>query len=359
MSIIILWGVNFLNKEKIEYFACLTVASFGVVAGVYIFAKYIFLAVLPFLIGWTVAFSVRPLAQKIAKITKLSLKVVSAIIGAVSIICILTLLIGTLIYALGEAWNFISDLKENNKILEILKKMLNPIENIFGELEGGEELKSQISGAISNAVSSSLGKIVVFLTGFVSSVPRVILFVIVTSIATIYFCLDLEIVNKTVKKLLPAKIQKNLSEMKNITINTLLKYLRSYAILMLITFLTMVFGFLIMRIPFAILLGFLVALLDALPLIGVGTILIPWGIFEIIFGSLPRGIGLLVLFLISWVARQFLEPRIVGKNVGIHPILSLVLIYLGCTFFGVMGLILVPVSAIIVKIIYEERLKEI
>ena len=342
-----------MKKENIEYFAHSIISVFGIITAVYLFSKFIFMSILPFLIGWAVAFSVRPLATRVSALTKLPKRVVSSIIGCVSVICILTLVVGILIYALGEAWDFLTNLKENNQIFEILKRILNPIESIFGEFEGSEELKGRISDAISNALSSALGSVVVFLTDFISSVPRVIIFIFVSSVSTVYFCLDLETVNSTVKKILPPRVCERMVEFKNKFLVTMLKYVRSYMILMLITFLMMIFGFLIMKIPFAILLAFAVALLDALPLIGVGTVIIPWGIFELLFGSFSRGIGLLVLFLVSWVIRQFLEPRIVGKSLGIHPIISLVLIYLGFAFFGVVGLLIVPFSTVIIEILYK------
>ena len=342
-----------MNKDKAERFAHSVIAIFGIILGVYLFSRYLFMALLPFLIAWTVAFSVRPLASRLANLTKLPRRAVSAIIGTVSVLCILTLIIGVLVYAVGEGWDFISELKENNGILEILKKILGFFENVFGEIEDGEKLKEQIGSAVSEALSAALGSVVTFFTAFISSIPRVVLFIVITSIATVYFCLDLEVINETIKGVLSENAAKKLIDFKNRFLVTLVKYIRSYLFLMLITFLVMIFGFLIMKIPFAILLAFIVAVLDALPLIGVGTVLIPWGIFEILFGSLSRGIGLLILFAVSYLIRQFVEPRIVGKSLGIHPIISLVLLYFGYSFFGVLGLLAVPLITVIVKIVYE------
>ena len=86
-----------------------------------------------------------------------------------------------------------------------------------------------------------------------------------------------------------------------------------------------------------------VTALDILPVIGVGTALIPWGVIEIALGNHFLGIGLIVLFVVNATVRQFAEPRIVGKSLNIHPILTLFFIYVGYGIFGVTGLIVIPI----------------
>ncbi len=352
-------GVIKTNKERIEYFSHLALLILLSIFSAYLFIRFILLAILPFLIAWTVAFSVRPMAARFSEAAKLPKRVVSAIIGTVSILCILTLTVGIVIYALSEAWDLLSRLNEDKEIYEILKRLLNPLEIFFENQEGSEELKNQISSAISSALSGALSSIVSFLTGFVSSVPRVVIFIIVTSLSTVYFCVDLERVNAAVKSILPKRASLWLTEFKDRFLLTMLKYLRSYLFLMLFTFVIMIFGFMIMKIPFAIMLAFLVALLDALPLIGIGTVLLPWGVFEMLFGSFSRGVGLFILFGVAWLLRQLLEPKIVGKNLGVHPLISLVLLYIGYSFFGFFGLLCVPLGVVILEILLkkDEKIK--
>ena len=77
-----------------------------------------------------------------------------------------------------------------------------------------------------------------------------------------------------------------------------------------------------------------------------GTVLVPWAVIEISVGGRLLGIGLLVLFVVNTLIRQLIEPRIVGKNLDIHPILTLIMLYVGYSLFGVIGLILLPVIAV-------------
>ena len=93
-------------------------------------------------------------------------------------------------------------------------------------------------------------------------------------------------------------------------------------------------------------------MLDLLPVIGVGSVLIPWGVWSFFAKKTPFGIGLLVLFVIHTVLRQIIEPKIVGKNLGTHPLLTLVFIYVGYSLLGIIGLLLVPVMTVLVNIAF-------
>ena len=117
----------------------------------------------------------------------------------------------------------------------------------------------------------------------------------------------------------------------------------------------MLSGFLILRIESAFLIALLVAMLDVLPLIGVGTVLVPWSVFQILFGSTPCGIGLIVLFLLNEIVRQFAEPRIVGRNLGLHPVVSLLLLYVGYSTLGFAGLLLTPLVSVILYVIFNKN----
>jgi sporulation integral membrane protein YtvI len=348
-------GAEAMKREKLEYFAILTVFLLGVALASYIFLRYLFFALLPFFIGWTVAFSVRPLAARLSRLTKLSKRTVSAIIGTVSVICILTLAVGVVIYAGSEAWDFIRELTIDGEIFKLLERILSPFESLFPQGESAEELSKQISEAIKSALSSLGGGVVSFISSFFASLPRVVLFIIITSLATVYFCLDLETVNAALKSILPKKTVLWLCDFRDRFLLSMLKYLRSYLILSLITFVIMIFGFMIMKIPFAVFLAFIVALVDLLPLLGVGTVLLPWGAFELILGSVGRGVGLLILFLASWLLRQLIEPKIVGKSLGLHPILSLALLYFGYSFFGFFGLLFVPLGAVVISGLFPKK----
>ena len=126
--------------------------------------------------------------------------------------------------------------------------------------------------------------------------------------------------------------------------------MHSYLLLMLLTFAMMLAGLLILGVRYALVIALVIAAVDILPVLGIGIILLPWGFLEIILGNAGLGIGLLVLFALATVVRQIAEPKIVGKGLGIHPLLSLFLIYAGYSLFGFFGMVLLPmVGAVLIS----------
>jgi len=344
-----------MDKEKIRFYSHLTVSVLGVLIVAYISVKYLLTLFLPFLIAWGVAFSIRPIAKKISEGTKIPDRIISVILTVLIVIGGISVIVSVAVYAFGEAWNFISSLAEDDALYDVLDRIMNPIKGFLGDREGGEELEAHIGEAVSSMISSLLSGAVSTVGAFVRSVPRVLIFILITVIASIYFSLELEKINGFVKKILPRSVTAVLVNFKNKFLSSLLKYLRAYLIIMLVTFIIMLFGFLIIGIKYAVLFAFIVALLDALPLIGVGTVLVPWSIYQLIFGDVRVGIGLIILFAAHTVLREFIEPKIVGKNLGIHPIVSLFLLYAGYIVFGFMGLIFIPIVSVIVNILIDKN----
>ncbi len=347
-------GFSKMNKEKIEYYSHLTITVVGIMVLLYVFFRYLLFVTLPFLISWAVAFSIRPLAIKISSGTRIPCKVISTALTVLIVLGGIAVIVSAVAYAVGEAWEFLSDARDSGVLYNVLDKIMNPISGILGDKEGAEELESHISEAVSGMLTSLLSGIVGGLTSFITSVPKALIFVLVTVISSIYFSLDLENINAFVKNKLPKKASLWLVNFKNKFLKTMIKYLRSYAIIMLMTFIIMLFGFLILGIKYAVLFAFIVALLDALPLIGVGTVLVPWSVYQIVFGNTRLGIGLVILFITHAVTRQFIEPKIVGKNLGIHPVISLILLYVGYCFFGFMGLFLIPLLTVAINILINK-----
>ncbi len=119
--------------------------------------------------------------------------------------------------------------------------------------------------------------------------------------------------------------------------------------LMLVTWAEVTLGFLLLKIPYAPLWAGAVALVDAVPVLGTGTVLVPWSLVCFLQGNPPRGMGLLLLFGATWLTRSVLEPRLVGKSLGLDPLLSLIAFYAGFRLWGIPGMILAPVATAIGK----------
>ncbi len=106
-------------------------------------------------------------------------------------------------------------------------------------------------------------------------------------------------------------------------------------------------GLWIMKNPYSIMLAFLIGIVDALPVFGSGTILVPWAVFRFLAGDIQMGIGLLILYVLCTLNRQLLEPRLLGQKLGMSTLLTLFLMYIGYRLFGIFGFVLGPVGYLV------------
>ena len=344
-----------MNRERIENYANLTVTALGAVALFYVLIRYAFTLALPFLIAWGIAYSVRPLAKKISDGTKIPIKLVSVSLTILFTLGVLSVFVSALIYALGEAWKFLSELLESESFYTFFERIMNPIKGVFGEIEGSAAIEERLNEALKGSISSLLAQVVNLLKEIAFSVPKFLLFLLVSVVSSIYFSLDLDRINAFVITLLPKRAADGVSKFKNRFLVSVVKYLRSYLIIMVITFMVMLLGFLLLGVKYAVFFAFAVALLDVLPLIGVGTVLIPWSIYQLIFGSLSKGMGIAILYVSYLILRQIAEPKIIGKSLGIHPVISIMLLYAGYNLFGFVGIFLIPVVSVVIKTLTEEK----
>ena len=119
--------------------------------------------------------------------------------------------------------------------------------------------------------------------------------------------------------------------------------LRSYVLIMFITFVEQAVGLTILGVEYSLLIAMAIAVFDILPVVGSGTIMLPWAVISLVTGDTRRGVGLLVLYVIITVIRQIIEPRIVGEHVGLHPMLTLMCMFVGLRVFGGLGLLGLPI----------------
>ena len=343
-----------MNKDKIELYAHIGIIIIAAAVLFFIFAKYAFMLLLPFLIGWAVAFCVRPLATRISRAIRLPKRLASLLLALLFVLLVFTL-VSVLVWRICvEAWSFISGIN-GEQIYEVLSKIINPFKGLFGTGEGAGELEARLGEAIEKMLSSAMSSVGSVITAFVSSLPGAFIFLVITVISALYFAVDLDKINAWVRSVLPKRALGGLLRFKRGFFSTGIGYLRSYVILMLVTFVVILVGLMIIGVDYALLLALVIALLDMLPVIGVGAILVPWSVFQLAFGDVGLGVALAVLFVVHEVIRQVIEPRIVGKHLGIHPIITLVLLYVGYSLFGVFGLLLIPVFTVLIDVFFKKE----
>ncbi len=347
-----------MKKEKIEYIAYLVIATIGIAAAGFVFFRYVFFAILPFLLGWLAAFASGKPASRLSKKARIPVRVWRLIISAVVTLGTIALILLLCKMIFGELWNLLSKLGEGDSIGKMVSALSEQMLGIFGRIHLPAEIEKTVYEAFSGIVTTILASLGGALTSVAGSIPRILVFIVITVIAAVYFALDLEKINSAVKRILPTSVFAFLVRVKNGALTIGVKYLRSYFLIMLLTFAVMFTGLLILRVEYAFLFAIIIAILDLLPIIGVGTALVPASVFCFLSGNRGLGIGLIILFLVNETVRQFAEPRILGRHLGIHPLATLASIYIGYSFFGVAGIFLLPLLVVLFGI-YKDDAPEV
>ncbi len=334
-------------KERIDFFSKIVICLAGLLILGYIFLKHLLLILLPFLISWTIAFAVRPPAHYLSARLHVPERVLRLIL-AVGLIALGLLAVFFFVRELlVQAWRILTSLGEQKEIFTVFERIMNPESTLARFLPDG--ISDGIAHTLEEAVASLTSSFAAFAARAVSAVPSAVLFIVVTLIASIFFSLDLERVNGFLRSKLPERMFNAVVRFKNEILGIGAKYAKGYATVMLITFATVFIGLLLLGVEYAFLISVIISVLDILPVIGIGTVLVPWSVFQLAFGSRALGIGLLILFLIAEFIRQIAEPKIIGKNLGLHPIVSLALLYGSYSLFGIVGILLIPCTAVVIN----------
>jgi sporulation integral membrane protein YtvI len=338
--------------------ANLTIIAAGILLLFILFIRYALDALLPFLLGALIAAIVAPISKKISKGAKIPRKLTSAIlvISLFSLISILLYLGGARL--IRESGNLIERLSGNPAIVGdfidvFLKKIENSKLSALINSDALERLGVNIDDLLSNALESMISSISAYLpslaVNIVAKIPSMLFFIIVFLISAFYFSTDRDTISKGLSSFFPDSWQRRLPAVKERFQQTITGYLKAYFLIMLLTFAEIFIGLSILRVNYALLLAILIAVVDILPIIGTGTILIPWAIVSFLTGDVGLGTGLLILYGVVMIVRQIAEPKIVGNSIGLHPLATLAAVYLGIKFVGFLGIFIGPIIALCVK----------
>ena len=339
--------VTNMNAER---FSALLIAGALALGAVYLFVRYLLPILLPFLLAWGLALLLRPLNARLSEKSGLPYRLVSVLTLLFTLFAAFFLL-----FLLGS--RLIAELRA--AILALSEGEVPILERIMGLFSAeGDAVNALVSVLIDHAVEVLLAALPPLVGGFVLSLPAVLLFLLISVVAAFYFSLDLSRVHAAIRRLLPPSLGDTLTALRADAFRFGMGYIRSYLILAGMIFLIMLIGLSILGVRYALLLSILLAAVDILPVLGIGVILLPWGILAIAFGDTTLGIGLLVLFGTAEILRQVIEPRLLGAALGVHPLLSLFSLYLGARLFGIFGLILGPVIALSLRVV-SSRITEV
>lgn len=327
---------------------------------VFLIFKFTTNYLMPFVIGFLIAFLLKPIVRKLNEWFGQN-KLLSILVIVLFYILVAALIIFLVFKSVSLVQSFIPRIDGfyNHTLLPMVMNISEWIEETTQKLN--PELVEYIEVALKQ-FTDSLGLIVEtvskvalgWVTLVVSSAPSLLISIMISVISSFFFTLDYQPIVNTVLNTMPPKARMLVLEVKSNFGSIIGKYLKAYSLLISLTFVELTIGFWILRLGNPIGRAALIAVIDILPVLGTGTILIPWALYELILGEAFIGIGILVMYAIITVIRNILEPRIIGKQIGLHPLATLVSIFVGVKLLGFWGLFLFPIAVTIIKTLHDE-----
>ena len=336
-----------MNIEKKRDFLVNLAYWLVVAAGIYLAMEYLLPISVPFLIGSLIAWLVIKLSDQLRCRHKL-LRIGLAFLIYGVLALLVTLLAVKGVSAITGIIHWLPALYEK-KLLPIATlvydwfaqhiRMLDPA--LISALE--MLLESVLSG-LKNLISYLSGIAVDLVSGLATGIPNLILSLLAMIFSTVFVVGDYERIAAFAEKNIPEKAKKFLSNIRIYLTDTLFVVIRSYVLIMLLTFAELSILFSMFGIEHAILKAGVIALLDIMPILGTGGIMIPWAVTSLVLGYYKLGLELLAIYGIVTVVRNYVEPKIVGTQLGLHPIITLVSMFIGLRLFGFWGLFGLPVG---------------
>jgi sporulation integral membrane protein YtvI len=328
-----------------------------IAAIIYLGVKYALPVLFPFLAGGAIAWFLNKPINNLSAKTPIPRSIISVAVVLLFYAAFVILIIFIIAKAAAGANDGVSSLSDYllDSVLPTLEDLLIRAKQFLADLHinvGGDNFAS-LSESVKSGVLSLSSVILEEVANVAAKIPSFFANIVITIIVTVFFSVDFDNIKRFVLRQLPEKGRSFVYETKAFFKDILLKYAGAYLLIMFITFLELLAGFSILRISHALPIAAVTAVVDILPVLGTGTVLIPWAVVSIIMGNWFRGIGLLVLYGVITVIRNIMEPRLVGKQIGLHPLVTFFGIIIGIRLFGITGMIGVPLSFAFIRYLNE------
>ncbi len=334
----------------------ITVAYWAVIfAIVYFVIKKALIVFLPFVIAFAISACLQPLIRRISERFSIKQRKASAIV-VVLFYCTVGVLVSLLVFKLSVLiFDSITNLPQyySRTILPFVENTLSQIQDKLRTFD--EDITLEISTVMTwlagrlQEMTELVDKAILFIT----EIPSVLVTVLITVVSTFFISADYVDINTWCLAQLSEKNRNTVLDIRQYVTQILFKYIRSYALILLITFTELFIALSTAGLIFpdmfsglgqiAVIAG-IIAVFDILPIVGTGTVLIPWGVIQLVTGNIWQGIVLLIIYVIIMVVRQIIEPKIVGGQVGLHPVVTLIGMIVGTALFGVLGLFGLPIT---------------
>lgn len=312
---------------------------------------------MPFVIGWIISMIANPLVRFLEKRLKIvrkhgSMMIIIAVLAVVVLLGYLGISklvaeTGNLIENLPQIYeNWQNDFQEIGENLQIVYNRL-PKDTQRNLMQVTSNLSGYLSGLVQTIGEPTVGAV----GNFAKNVPGTLIAIIMCLLSAYFFTAERHEILQGVKKYVSGEMWDRVSGVITDLKRAVGGYFKAQFKIMGIVYVILVIGLLIMRVGYAPLVAFLVAFLDALPFFGTGTVLIPWAVIKILSADYEIAVGLVILYAVTQVVRQVIQPKIVGDSIGMNPLATLIFMYIGYKVSSVIGMIIaVPVGMILINL---------
>ena len=314
---------------------------------------------IPFLIAFIISIIIDPFIKLIAKKSKFTRKTSAILVLVFVSIILISILICGITTLISEASNL---LMSSNEYFE---KAYFKIQEIISRIDFSKiKISSEVYQIIQSSTYEFLGTTSDFLKNaltsilnFITSIPTIAIYVVITLIATYFICTDKLYILDQVEHHFPKEWVRRVGIHTRKIISSLGGYLKAQATLILISFIIVLVGLCIMKIigfniKYPLLAALGIGFIDALPILGSGTVMVPWAVISAMNGDIGLALGMVAILAIIIIVRQLLEPKIISKHIGTHPIFTLIAMYTGYRSIGILGMLIGPIILIILKNIF-------
>lgn len=312
---------------------------------------------MPFVIGWIISTIANPLVRLLERKLKIVRKhgSIITIIGVLAAVILVGYLAGAKL--LSEAVNLISSIPQMYENFQAdFQEIGDNLQGFYDKLP--DNIQKNISEMTAN-LSSYVGGVVQAIGeptfqaagNFAKNVPGTLIAIIMCILSAYFFTADRNNILDMLGKNVPEGIWKRCSDVISDLKHVVGGYFKAQFKIMGVVYIILVIGLFILKVDYILLVALLIAFLDMLPFFGTGTVLGPWAIIKILSGDYTMAVGLIILYLVTQLVRQIIQPKIVGDSIGMNPLATLIFMYIGYKFSGVIGMIVaVPIGMIVINL---------
>lgn len=333
------------QKEFLIQIAYWTVWSAAIIVALKYIGNVVLPFVLAFLVAWGLSFFVDFVTAKLH--IRRGLAAVIAVVLFYGILAGLLYLLGSHVVTLMQGCAAEVTCFFRDTVIPLIQTINAWVEGAF---EGTpQNVDTGTVNRVSEMTSGVSAKVFDGMSAVATYIPGICMNLFLTIIATMLIELEFPDICAFIVRQIPKRWRRSVAELQKYVIGTLGRCMLSYGLILLLTFVELTVGLLLLRIEGAVVIAFIIAILDIFPVLGTGTILLPWAVIASASGNLPLGIGLLLLYLVITVVRNIVEPHLVGRQMGLSPVVTLVSMMVGLHFLGIVGMILLPLGVAFMK----------